>query len=167
MREVEVGAIALDRLAGLLSSARAERLADGATRARELFAGRTLWNVNATATGGGVAEMLLALLAYSRGAGVQTRWLVLDGDPEFFATTKRLHNLLHGSPGDGGELGPREAEHYERVLTHNAEQLGGLVRPGDVVLLHDPQTAGLAGAMRDIGAGVVWRCHVGRDDANE
>ena len=167
MREVEVGAIALDRLAGLLSSARAERLADGATRARELFAGRTLWNVNATATGGGVAEMLLALLAYSRGAGVQTRWLVLDGDPEFFATTKRLHNLLHGSPGDGGELGPREAEHYERVLSHNAEQLGGLVRPGDVVLLHDPQTAGLAGAMRDIGAGVVWRCHVGRDDANE
>ena len=167
MREVEVGAIPLDRLAGLLSPERAERLADGAARARRVFEGRTLWNVNATATGGGVAEMLLALLAYTRGAGVQTRWLVLDGDPEFFATTKRLHNLLHGSAGDGGELGPREAEHYQRVLSHNAEQLRGLVRPGDIILLHDPQTAGLAGAMRTHGARVVWRCHVGKDDPDE
>jgi trehalose synthase len=80
MREVEVGAIALDRLAGLLSTERAERLAEGAARGREVIAGRTIWNVNATATGAGVAEMLQALLAYTSGAGVQTRWLVLAGE---------------------------------------------------------------------------------------
>ena len=99
MREVEVDAIPLDRLAGLLSPVRAARLAGYAERARALLAGRTVWNVNATARGGGVAEMLQALLAYSRGAGVTTRWLVLSGDPEFFTITKRLHNVLHGIAG--------------------------------------------------------------------
>jgi trehalose synthase len=167
MQEVQIGAVPLERLADLLSEQRADRLADGAARARELLASRTVWNVNATATGGGVAEMLLALLAYSKGAGVQARWLVLDGDPEFFSITKRLHNVLHGSAGDGGELGRREADHYREVLARNADQLRALVRPDDVVLLHDPQTAGLADAMRDVGARVVWRCHIGRDEPNE
>jgi trehalose synthase len=114
-----------------------------------------------------VAEMLQTLVAYGQGAGVETRWFVLTGDERFFTVTKRLHNLLHGSTGDGGELGTGEAEHYERVLAHNAEQLSGLVQPGDVVLLHDPQTAGLVNAMRAAGARVVWRCHIGRDEPNE
>ena len=35
-----------------------------------------VWNVNSTARGGGVAEMLRSLLAYARGAGVDVRWLV-------------------------------------------------------------------------------------------
>jgi len=41
------------------------------------------------------------------------------------------------------------------------------VRPGDVVLLHDPQTAGLAPALKASGARVVWRCHIGVDHPNE
>lgn len=167
MREVEIGAVPPDRLGALLAPDRAERLARAVERARVLFDGRTLWNVNATATGGGVAEMLLALLAYSRGAGVDARWLVLDGDPQFFTTTKRLHNVLHGSLGDGGELGPREERHYREVLARNAEELAAQVRPGDFVLLHDPQTAGLAAAMKAAGAHVVWRCHIGRDEQTE
>lgn len=105
MREVQVEAIPLDRLVTLLEPERAERLGTYAVRARELLDGRIVWNINATATGGGVAEMLQALLAYARGTGVDTRWLVLDGTPEFFRITKRIHNLLHGSPGDGGPLG--------------------------------------------------------------
>jgi trehalose synthase len=52
--------------------------------------------------------MLQTLLAYVRGAGVDARWLVIEGDPEFFAITKRIHNGLYGSPGDGGELGQAE-----------------------------------------------------------
>jgi trehalose synthase len=42
-----------------------------------------------------------------------------------------------------------------------------LVRPGDVVLVHDPQPAGLIPALKRAGAIVVWRCHVGRDTPNE
>jgi trehalose synthase len=109
MREVTIEAIPLDRLTALLEPERAARLSGYAARARELLDGRIVWNVNATATGGGVAEMLQALLAYGRGAGVDTRWLVLDGTPEFFRLTKRVHNLLHGTSGDGGPLGEKDA----------------------------------------------------------
>ena len=98
----------LDRLAALLTSERAARLEESAVRARAAFGDRVVWHVNATAHGGGVAEMLQMLLAYGRGAGVENRWLVIDGDPEFFAITKRLHNLLHGDPGDGGAAGAAE-----------------------------------------------------------
>ncbi len=166
MREVEVDAIPLDRLAPLLEPERAERLATYAARARALLNGRTVWNVNATATGGGVAEMLQALVAYSRGAGVDTRWLTLEGSPEFFRITKRIHNLLHGSAGDGGRLGQDERMVYEDVLADNLVSLATHVRDGDVVLVHDPQTAGLISGIRKLGAHVVWRCHVGKDTPN-
>jgi len=167
MREVEIDAIPLSRLAALLEPDRRTRLEEYAARARDLLAGRTVWNVNATATGGGVAEMLQALLAYSRGAQVEARWLVLDGTPEFFRLTKRVHNVLHGSTGDGGELGDAERAVYEDVLDSNLTELLRLVRPDDVVLLHDPQTAGLVPGIRAAGAHVVWRCHIGRDVPNE
>ncbi len=155
--------VPLQRLARLLDPERGERLEAFAQQARSALADRVVWNVNATATGGGVAEMLTTLLAYSRGAGVDTRWLVLDGNPEFFRITKRLHNVLHGSPGDGRRLGGSEREEYESVLAGNLENLLTRVRPGDIVLLHDPQTAGMAEGLRAAGAHVVWRCHIGRD----
>jgi len=68
--------------------------------------------------------------------------VALDGDPEFFAITKRLHNVLRGSEVGSG-FGAAEHTHYEKVLHDNLRALLGLVKPGDVVLLHDPQTAGL------------------------
>ena len=73
-------------------------------------------NVNSTASGGGVAEMLRTLLAYARGAGVDAQWIVIQGDPHFFEITKRVHNNLHGAPGDGGPLGSDERRHYEEIL---------------------------------------------------
>src|SRR6187551_1428756 len=104
MEEVLVRPISLQRLAAILPEDRAARLAVAAERARSTFGDRVVWHVNATARGGGVAEMLQTLLAYGNAAGVENRWLVLDGDAEFFAITKRLHNNLHGEPGDGGAL---------------------------------------------------------------
>jgi trehalose synthase len=129
--------------------------------------GRTVLNVNSTATGGGVAEMLQTLLAYGRGAGLDVRWFVIEGDPAFFEITKRIHNGLYGSRGDGGRLGPAERAHYEAVARRNADELLALVHPGDVVIVHDPQPAGVIHAMRRAGASVVWRCHVGVDVPNE
>jgi trehalose synthase len=167
MLEVHVEAMPLSRLSALLSPERARRLVSSAERAREAFGDRVVWHVNATATGGGVAEMLQTLLAYGRGAQIENRWLVLDGDPEFFVLTKRLHNLLHGAPGDGGAMGEAEHRRYRAVLEANLEQMVPRVSPRDIVLLHDPQTAGLAEGLRATGAHVVWRCHVGRDAPNE
>ena len=163
MHEVEVGSVPLARLAALLPDQRAATLEDGAARARETFGDRVIWHVSATAHGGGVAEMLQALLAYGRGAGIENRWLVLDGDAHFFTITKRIHNMLHGSAGDGGGLGPAERAHYAAVLSRNLDDMFTLVSPGDLVLLHDPQTAGLAEPLRTRGLHVAWRCHVGRD----
>ena len=97
MQQIQVQPVPLDLLKAILAPAQWSRLVTTAARARALFAGRVVWNVNATAHGGGVAEMLQSLLAYARGAGVDARWLVLDGDPEFFAITKWVHNALHGS----------------------------------------------------------------------
>jgi trehalose synthase len=166
MLEVAVAPVALDRLRSVLVTEGWAALADAAARGRALLAGRRVWNVNSTASGGGVAEMLQALLAYSRGAGVDARWLVIEGDAGFFAVTKRVHNLLHGSQGDGGPTGRAERAAYERVLGREAAELKKLVSPGDIVLLHDPQTAGLAAELRAHGAHVVWRSHVGTDVRN-
>jgi len=166
MREVEIQPVPLERLAQLLSEERAQRLFDYQRLALEAFGDRTVWNINATSKGGGVAEMLQYILAYGRGAGVDTRWLVLDGDHEFFKITKRLHNFLHGSPGDGGPLGPEEREHFARVLSFNLPMAEQVVKAGDIVLLHDPQPAGLVDGLRRRGAHVVWRCHIGRDTSD-
>jgi trehalose synthase len=135
--------------------------------ARREFAGRAIWHVNSTARGGGVAEILHGLLPYVRGAGVDTRWAVLREEPEFFAVTKRLHNRLHDDPGDGGPLGEDERNLYEAALRASAAQLAPLIQPSDVIYLHDPQTAGLVPAMKEIGLKVVWRCHVGVDRPGE
>jgi trehalose synthase len=167
MKEVHIDPMSLERLALLLDPDRAELLMGRADVARELLDGRVIWNVNATASGGGVAEMLATLLAYSRGAEVDARWLVLEGNPDFFKLTKRLHNLLHGSAGDGGGMGDAEREVYDAVLADNAEALRERVKEGDIVLLHDPQTAGLVDGLRGVGAKVIWRCHIGKDDSTE
>jgi len=167
MREVAVQAIDATRLEPLIGEQRMAHYLAEAERARELLAGRSVVSVNSTAAGGGVAELLQSLLAYARGAGIDARWLVLDGDPAFFAITKRIHNWIHGVPGDGGPLGEDERRHFEAVAERNAQELRTFVRPGDVVLLHDPQPAALAPALRSLGATVVWRCHIGADAPNE
>ena len=148
----------------------AEAAAQARARAaavRERLDGRTVWNVNSTAAGGGVAEMLPSLIGYARGLGLDARWLVIAGVPPFFELTKRIHHLLHGSAGDGGPLGEAERAVYEAVARDNAAPLLARVRPRDVVVLHDPQTAGLAPALADAGATVIWRCHVGVDGPDE
>ena len=161
MREVSIDPVPLERMEPLLTPERADRLRTMAKHARGLLDGRTVWNLSSTSQGGGVAEMLQALLAYGRGGGVDTRWLVMAGDPEFFEITKRLHNMLHDAPGDAGALGPGEREHYLAVTRANAEVACRMVRPGDIVLAHDPQTAGLVTPLLELGASVAWRCHIG------
>jgi trehalose synthase len=167
LQEVHVHALTPERLSPLIGPDRTERFHKFAGAARDMLSGRVVVNVNSTPTGGGVAEMLRTLLAYARGVGVDTRWFVINGDPHFFAITKRIHNRLYGALGDGGPLGEAEHMHYEDVLRSNAAELLTVVRPRDIVLLHDPQVAGLAADLARAGATVVWRCHVGSDTAND
>jgi trehalose synthase len=98
---------------------------------------------------------------------VDVRWLTISGNPDFFKMTKRLHNHLHESEGDGGPLGPAEREVYEAALGEAADELDELVQPGDIVYIHDPQPAGLVPHVVANDVNVIWRCHVGVDNPGE
>ena len=165
--EVAVTSLEPERFRDVLPPDALSRFEHTIARAHELLESRTFWNVNSTAYGGGVAEMLRSLIGYARGGGVDARWLTITGDAEFFRITKRLHNQLHGHRGDGGPLGEAERAAYERCCTANAELMAGLVRPADVVLLHDPQTAGMIPRLLATGVPVLWRAHVGVDPPND
>lgn len=142
-------------------AAAAEELRADADRLVPALRGRTIWMINSTASGGGVAELLPPQIALLRELGLDVRWLVIETDePDFFPLTKRIHNMLHGEAGP--PLGPRERELYDAVSAANARALGGHVGAGDVLIVHDPQPLG-AGALLRTSAGVcaIWRCHIG------
>jgi trehalose synthase len=167
LQEVRLSSRRLQQFSQIVPPAEMREALQSAAAIRDRLAGRVLWQVNSTAVGGGVAEMLSPLLSYTRGTGVDTRWVVIRGNPEFFRITKRIHHALHGSPGDGTPLDEAARRHYEETLAENAEELCAVVCSGDVVFLHDPQTAGLGPALVRAGARVLWRCHIGHDTANE
>jgi trehalose synthase len=115
-----------------------------------------LIHVNATATGGGVSELLRGLMRHQR-AG----WAVIAGNTEFYAMTKYLHHLLHGQADPGLLDDPALMRAYRATLAPQAEWFAQRVTRGDVVVLHDPQTLGLAPGIKAAGARVVWHCHIG------
>jgi trehalose synthase len=168
IEHVPVGAMPPDRFESVLGEEKFKRFQDAVQVASDVFEGRVVWNINSTAVGGGVAEMLRSLLAYARGASVDARWAVITAeDPEFFKITKRIHNNLHGFPGDGGDLAEHERKVYQAVAERNAAEMVELVDSDDVIIVHDPQPAGLIEPLLEKGATVLWRCHVGLDKAND
>src|SRR5579884_3040641 len=95
LQHVPVSPMDPHRFESVLSSRQYDAFVDLIDRGRRRLRGRVIWNVNSTARGGGVVELLRPLLGYSRGAGVDARWVVIGGPVEFFALTKRIHNRLH------------------------------------------------------------------------
>jgi trehalose synthase len=166
VRWVDVPRRPVAELETVVGRERHARLTEAAWQFRDKLQGRTIWNVSSTAVGGGVAEMLHVLMGYAEDLDVPIRWGVIAGDSEFFVTTKRLHNQIHGEPA-GGPIGGAEAGHYAKMLAANTVELLDRIRPGDLVLLHDPQTAGLATPLASAGARVAWRCHIGVDWEND
>ena len=167
VHEVDVAPMDAERLAPFLRPDRAEQFRALAAAGRRRFEGSTVWNVSSTAAGGGVAEMLHRLVRYAKGAGVDSRWVVIEGTPEFFAITKRVHNRLHGEAGDEGALGDEERRVFQDVIADNAKPLLDQLGPADVVIVHDPQPIGLLPQLRERGIPAVWRCHVGTETTNE
>ncbi len=126
--------------------------------------GRTVWMVNSTARGGGVAEMLPTMVGLLRDLGVATEWMVIESsEPRFFELTKKIHNLIHGHGRPN--LGPEDRELFERVNRDNAIAMAAQVQPGDVLVVHDPQPMPLAAFFKeDRPLTAVWRCHIGLDE---
>ena len=167
LTEVDINTLDPERLRSVLTADTVSGFEHTLTRGHQLLDGRVFWNVNSTAQGGGVAEMLRSLIGYARGGGIDARWVVIEGNQEFFKITKRIHNRLHGHDGDGGELGEHELAAYAACTQANAERFASQVSERDVVLLHDPQTAGMIPIILQTGARVVWRAHVGIDPPND
>ncbi len=163
LEEVEVEPIDAARLEPLVGRERMARFEAVAEETRERLAGRAVVSVNSTAAGGGVAEMLRALLAYARGAGVDARWLVIRAT-RVLRRDEADSQRSARRPGDGGALGPPNGR-TTRVQCQNTESPR---RPGagEIVMLHDPQTAGLAPPIA-ARASRDRRCHVGPDEPNE
>jgi trehalose synthase len=115
--------------------------------------GNTLQNINSTAVGGGVAEILTRMVPLMKQLGVDAVWDVIKGDEKFFAITKKMHNGLHGVPV---EISAEEQEHFQEVNRENAEQM----RFGDMVYVHDPQPIALVEKRGAMGKKWAWRCHI-------
>ena len=165
--QVPLGSASIEPLHALLENAAWDAFIRTMRETAAQLKNRAIWNINSTAHGGGVAEMLAWQIPYERGVGMDVRWLVIQGGTPFFTFTKRLHALLHGVAADGSMINDAERTEYEQTLSRNAEALAREVRPGDVVLLHDPQTAALAPYFVRYGCRVIWRCHIGVDQPNE
>ena len=130
---------------------------DFLARLSEQVRGRRFVHVNSTQVGGGVAEILSRLVPLMNELGVKAGWEVIEGDPDFFATTKAFHNALQGTEQVFSEA---MLEHYLEVNRKNAERLKV---GGDLVLIHDPQPAAMI-ETRPAEGKWVWRCHIDLSD---
>ena len=164
---MDVGSSPIERYQNVLGAEAWSEFSDAFSLLAERLRGRVVWNVNSTPRGGGVAELLASLIPYSRGAGIDERWVVIEGSREFFDFTKKAHTLLHGVAPDGSDVTREERRVYEETMQRNTGPLLEMIRPGDVVVLHDPQTAGLVAALAAHGCQVIWRSHIGVDQPNE
>src|SRR5260370_2627760 len=108
VKAVDTGPAPLERYRALLGDD-AWSAFEGSLNAFALkMRGRAVWNVNSTARGGGVAELLAARIPYDRGAGIDGRWLVIEGSPEFFQGTNKFPMLLHVRSPDASPLAPAD-----------------------------------------------------------
>jgi len=110
-------------------------------------------NINSTYYGGGVAELLSSLTLLMNASGIRTGWRVIQGRPDFFSITKKMHNALQGGEIKLTDL---KMQIYEEVAFENAARVH---LDHDLVIVHDPQPLPLIRYFRK-KAPWVWQCHV-------
>jgi trehalose synthase len=123
--------------------------------------GARLLHVNATPYGGGVSELLRAVIPIYRGLGIQADWKCIYGDPQFFAITKSFHNALQGAPEELTRLAG------ETYLMYNKLNADLLDEEYDFVVIHDPQPLAIRHFKGRNGSKWVWRCHIDTSSPNE
>ncbi len=131
-------------------------LMDEIARLAEPLAGKRVLHLSATAFGGGVAEILYTLVPLMADVGLEVEWRIIRGADEFFDATKTVHNALQGSPQG---LTAEQQEVFRRYNELNAAEMAGL-GDYDLVIVHDPQPAGMIAAAAGSAARWIWRCHI-------
>jgi trehalose synthase len=122
--------------------------------------GKKVLHVSATAFGGGVSEILYALVPLMRDVGLDCHWQVIMGREEFFNATKLLHNSLQG---DEKTLSPSQWELFDHYNEMNARSLDG---DWDVIIVHDPQPVAMRRNAEERSKHWVWRCHIDLSEPN-
>ena len=123
--------------------------------------GARVAHINATAFGGGVAEMLYTLVPLMRDVGLDAEWQVIEGEDEFFNVTKSCHNGLQGMDI------PFTAEMQAIWRRYNEMNAARFEGEYDFVVVHDPQPAGMLHYHgRDGGKYWAWRCHIDTSHPN-
>jgi trehalose synthase len=156
LQKVAVGGWSLDGYRGVVPEHILEELRE---QARDLRGARIL-QVNATAYGGGVSELLRSAVPLLRDLGLDVDWGVISGSQEFFRATKALHNGLQGS---NKPLSPADRAAYLDCARENAVALDDGY---DFVVVHDPQPAALLEIHGKRDARWVWRCHIDTSEPN-
>jgi trehalose synthase len=123
--------------------------------------GKRVLHVSATAFGGGVSEILYTLVPLMADVGIDVHWQVILGREEFFNVTKLMHNSLQG---DEQSISDEQWEVFEAYNLMNAQSLDG---DWDVVIVHDPQPAGMRQHAAERGTAWVWRCHIDLSTPNK
>jgi trehalose synthase len=133
-------------------------------RIRELaepLQGKRVLHVSATAFGGGVSEILYTLVPLMRDVGLDAHWHVILGREDFFNVTKLMHNSLQGAPES---ISDDQWEVFQAFNAMNAQSLEG---EWDVIIVHDPQPAGMKRTASDRARRWIWRCHIDLSTPNE
>jgi trehalose synthase len=150
LQPVSVGHKALGDYRHLIGRA----LVDEIHALAEPLQGKRILHLSATAMGGGVSEILYALVPLMRDAGLEAEWHIVIGREEFFNVTKLLHNALQGNPH---ALTDEDWEIFDRYNELNARELEG---DFDYIVVHDPQPAALRRYLPDHPGRWIWRCHI-------
>lgn len=148
---------ALPEYLKIVSEAKIERLLKVARRLQ----GLKVLELNATAQGGGVAEMLFSSIPLLNDLGINAEWKVIRGNQKYFTCTKEMHNMLQGREG---VFTPEMEDTYCQTIIDNAN--GSLIDyDPEVILVHDPQPMGLHQYLQKPGQKWVWRCHIDIEEA--
>jgi trehalose synthase len=118
-------------------------------------------NVNSTYYGGGVAELLSSMTLLMNSVGIKTGWRVIQGAPDFFSITKKMHNALQG---DEINLSDRKIQLYEEVIYENAVR--NHLENHNMVIIHDPQPLPMIKHYKKNGPW-IWRCHIDLTSPNK
>ena len=117
-------------------------------------------NVNSTYYGGGVAEILSSFTLLMNSVGIKTGWRVIQGAPDFFSITKKMHNALQGADIN---LSERKCNFFEEVIYENAVR--NHLDDHNFVIIHDPQLLPMVKHYKKRGPW-IWRCHIDLTDPN-
>jgi trehalose synthase len=120
----------------------------------EALKGLHVVNVNSTYYGGGVAELLSSSSLLMNSVGIKTGWRIIQGAPDFFSITKKMHNALQGEEIN---LSERKTEIYEEVIEENA--IRNHLDSHNMVIIHDPQPLPMIHHYKKNGPW-IWRCHI-------